>query len=148
MSFECIVYASSAVGKLSDSDLEAILLKSRRRNQEHQVTGALLYHDGSFFQYFEGPREGVQVVYGHIRRSPLHHGIIELQASPVGERAFPSWLMGFTRAPKSTILQLSAASWQSAIHGSQGAELTSEGMELLLSFWRTNLPAPGGAGSN
>jgi hypothetical protein len=147
MSLECLVYTSSAVGEMTDSDLEAILLKSRRRNQEQQVTGALLYHDGSFFQYLEGPREGVQEVYRHIRRSPLHRGIIELNASPVVERAFPSWLMGFTRAQKSILLQLSDASWQSEVRGSRGGGLTSEGMELLLRFWRTNLPAPRTAGS-
>jgi Sensors of blue-light using FAD len=136
MSLECIVYVSSAVGRLADADLEAVLAKSRRRNQDQHVTGALLYHEGSFIQYFEGPPNGVADVYGHIRRSPLHCNIIELERTPVRERQFPAWLMGFTRAPKSTVLRLSGASWHSAVHDAKQSR--SEGMDLLLAFWRTN----------
>jgi hypothetical protein len=138
MALECVTYVSSAVGHLTDAELEGLLLSARRRNEEQQVTGALLYHDGSFFQYFEGPSAGVLEVYGHIQRSSLHRGIIELVRSQPRERQFPDWLMGFTRVPKSTILQLSNASWQSSVPALRGGALDSDGMELLLGFWRTH----------
>ncbi|MEY5099907.1 MAG: hypothetical protein RJA36_2626 [Pseudomonadota bacterium] len=137
MPLESIIYVSSAEHDLADEELERLLLAARRRNQENGVTGALLYHDAMFFQYLEGPSSGVREVYGHIQRSQLHHGLIELARSPIAERAFPAWFMGFTRAPASTILRLSNASWKAAVHGQGAAQPMSEGMILLLDFWRS-----------
>lgn len=137
-SLEAVAYVSSAAPGLDETDLEALLVTARRRNRALGVTGVLLYHDGSFFQYFEGPRPGVEEVYAHIKRSPQHHDIIELARLPIAERVFPSWLMGFTHAPASRILQLSKASWEKAAQGlPEGASLP-EGMSLLMAFWRSN----------
>ena len=137
---ECIAYVSTAAGGLTDADLEGLLTSARRRNEEQGVTGALLFHDGSFVQYFEGPPEGVEEVYGHIRGSKLHRGIIELERAQVPERQFPRWLMGFTHVPTSSILRLSNASWQATLRGMDAAKAKAEGVELLLSFWRSNSP--------
>jgi hypothetical protein len=134
---ESVTYVSSASGSLTDADLEGLLTSARHRNEQQGVTGALLFHDGSFFQYFEGPPAGVEDVYGHIRRSRLHGGIIELDRSPMPARQFPRWLMGFTHVPTSSILRLSGASWRAAVRGMGGPEIRAEGMELLLSFWRS-----------
>ena len=136
---ESIAYVSTAEGALTDAELEGLLTSARRRNEEQGVTGVLLFHDGTFFQYFEGPTAGVDEVYGHIRRSKLHGGIIELERTPVAERQFPRWLMGFTRTPAaSSILRLSNASWHATLRGMHGAQVGVEGMNLLLSFWRAN----------
>ena len=45
-------------------------------------------------QYIEGPREGLDEVYRHIRRDPLHSGIIELCHQEIDERVFEGWSMG------------------------------------------------------
>ncbi|MBL8481422.1 MAG: BLUF domain-containing protein, partial [Rhodocyclaceae bacterium] len=78
MSLEAIVYVSTCSRPPSQADLEQLLVSARERNIEYAVTGALVYHDHSFIQYFEGPRAGIAVVYEHVRRSSLHHGMIEL----------------------------------------------------------------------
>jgi len=143
MQFEAVAYTSSAVPEVTVASLEALLLRARQKNEELGVTGVLLFHDGSFFQYFEGPPLAVEEVYARIRRSPLHRGIYELMRGPVHSRSFGDWLMGFSQAPASTVLKLSTASWEARVR--QEATLpkaTSEGLALLLQFWLTNRTAP------
>ncbi|MFO1318851.1 MAG: hypothetical protein U1F52_04505 [Burkholderiales bacterium] len=73
-----------------------------------------------------------------MRRSPLHCGIIEPARGPIRERVFPSRLTGFTRAPASTVLQLSNASWRSVVKGGNLSVSDSEGMALLMGFRRSS----------
>ena len=136
MPLTAIAYVSSALRELSDPELEALLAKARARNQQHEVTGALLYHDGSFLQYIEGPEEGLDVIYRHIMRAPEHYDIVELMRSPVAQRSFSDWEMGFTRAPESTMLQLANVSWRRQVQSA--APNSSIGLTLLMQFWRSN----------
>lgn len=140
-SLEAVVYVSSAVGPPSEEELAQLLDRSRAKNQEVGVTGALLYHDGTFFQYFEGPTAAVDLVYERIRQSPLHRGIVELMRAPIAERAFSDWSMGFTHAPQSTILQLSHAAWASVVSEARDPAHISDGMALLNQFWQTSHPS-------
>lgn len=111
---------------------------ARSYNKTFQITGVLLYHDGNFFQYLEGPRLGLQTIYPYIQRSKLHHDIIEMAREPISQRAFSSWLMGFNHAPESMMLQLSNASWKASLDQMLCQPSASEGMALLLNFWRFN----------
>jgi hypothetical protein len=144
---ECVVYVSTASGILGAADLEGLLTSAWRRNAEHRVTGALLFDDGTFLQYFEGPPAGVAEVYRHIQRSPMHRGIVELHRARVPKRQFPQWLMGFSRAPGSAILRLSNATWQATLRGRPDAAPSTEGLELLLDFWRSSKAAVLDAGA-
>ena len=137
MTLEAIAYVSSATGSMTEPELEALLLKARAKNREAGVTGVLLFHDGSFFQYFEGPTEGVQSVYDRILASPLHQGITELMRSSTHDRAFGNWQMGLSRAPRSTILGLSNASWLTEKQRGSSSPAVPVGMSLLLEFWKT-----------
>lgn len=138
MSLEAVVYTSSAIADITDADLERLLEDARRKNVEVGVTGVLLYHDGAFLQYFEGPPAAVDQVYERIRRSTLHRGLIELTREPVTHRSFGQWVMGFTRVPPSTLLQMTHASWEAlAPRASDDAGPGSDGLQLLLHFWST-----------
>jgi len=140
MKLEAVAYTSSAIHGTTVADLEQLLLSAREKNAELGVTGVLLFHDGSFFQYFEGPPAAVEEIYARIRRSPMHRGIIELVRKPIRSRSFGGWLMGFTQAPASTVLSLSNASWQARVRQENAVEpkAASEGLELLLQFWNSN----------
>lgn len=144
---EALAYTSSAQGSFSEADLEALLARARERNRELGVTGALLYHDGCFFQYFEGPPASVAAVYERIRLSPLHRGLIELMRAPAWRRTFSDWQMGFTHVPASTLLQLSQASWLAQLGSEEGGPLESEGMSLLRQFWDSNRASGHGGGA-
>lgn len=135
MNLEAVAYTSSAIPGVTDTMLEALLIDARRKNEELGVTGVLLLHDGSFFQYFEGPTPAVEQVYNRIRLSKLHRGIIELLHEPIEQRSFGNWLMGFTRAPSSTVIQLSNASWRAHLRQRTTSESESEGLALLRRFW-------------
>ena len=131
-----VAYVSSAVHLLSEAELEALLLSARDFNAKHDVTGILLYHEGTFFQYFEGPGPGVEAVYSRVRESRLNGGLMELMRERVEQHQFSNWGMGFSAAPQSLILALERAHWLSVSKQvPQDAEL-SDGLGLLLQFWR------------
>jgi hypothetical protein len=48
------IYASSAAPSFKEYDIPALLERARMANAECDLTGMLLYIDGSFFQVLEG----------------------------------------------------------------------------------------------
>ena len=131
-----IAYVSTATDEPSDAALERLLSKARAFNSEVGVTGALLVHGSTFFQYFEGPKKGVEAVYARVKMSRAHKDIVELFNESVEQRTFPSWLMGFANAPRSVILQLEQAQWRAVAangHPSGGPTLA---LGLVLDFWK------------
>lgn len=130
-----IAYVSTAVHAPSRIELEDLLLDARAFNAEAGVSGALLVNDRAFFQYFEGEAASVEEVYGRIKRSRLHRGIVELLNAPVERRHFEGWTMGFARAPRGTLLELANARWM-AQAGRLSPEEDAPGVVLLMDFWR------------
>jgi hypothetical protein len=51
-----IMYSSQATKPMTVAALEEILADARAGNEERNVTGALVYVDGVFFQIIEGER--------------------------------------------------------------------------------------------
>src|SRR5690606_11216407 len=96
---------------------------------------ALLYHDGSFFQYFEGPASSVDEVYQRIKKSSQHHGLIELVNGPIEKRHFSNWSMGFAEPVASELQALSQAAWLEQRQEISARAAPSPGLALLLSFW-------------
>lgn len=132
-----LAYVSSASHSLSEAELEQLLHSARRHNERANITGALLYHDGSFFQYLEGPPTEVDAAYARIKASRQHHGLIQLMRRPIDGRHFDGWLMGFARVPRSLMLQLSQASWMHELSQVSAAADQSSGVKLLLGHWET-----------
>lgn len=124
-----IAYVSTATWELSDADLEFIVSESRGRNMMVDVTGVLLYCDGNFMQYLEGPKEAVRETYARIRASQRHRQVNELLNHPIAEREFGEWTLGFSRTSALDFLELAAAPWED--HGKVGP-----GAQLLHTFWR------------
>ena len=108
----CLVYVSTARAGVSHAILNAILESARLWNAEHGITGILIYCDGSFLQYLEGPREQVKQCYERITASTSHAGIVELINEPTGTRKFSHWHMGFTRASRSQLRALLDVRWR------------------------------------
>jgi hypothetical protein len=89
------VYVSTAAHPLTEEELLALLETSRRNNARDDITGLLLYKDGSFMQFLEGPRDAVCELLETIRHDVRHRNMIVLfqQEHPV--REFPEWSMAF-----------------------------------------------------
>ena len=90
-----LTYTSEAKLPLLRSQIDHILLRSRERNSIEGVTGVLLYTDGRFMQYLEGPKSGLEKVWGVIKADPLHHRIVEDKMERIWVREFEQWSMAF-----------------------------------------------------
>ena len=95
MSMIQLIYVSTANHLLSELEIRQILDSSIRHNTPQEVTGLLLYSDGSFMQVLEGDEAAVNETMSRIERDPLHHGIIVLERTTVTSREFGTWAMGF-----------------------------------------------------
>ncbi|MDO9092793.1 MAG: BLUF domain-containing protein [Rubrivivax sp.] len=140
-----VAYVSSATRRFAPKELDALLLDARAFNAIASVTGALLHQDGSFFQYFEGPEDGVEQVYSRIKRSRRHRGLIELVAAPVNQRHFSTWSMGFAEPVASELQAISQASWQAQRQAISMQDAPAPGLTLLLSFWQRAQASRGAA---
>ena len=133
--FWAIVYVSKAARPVTPDDLQHILDGARRRNLEEGITGVLLYADGYFLQYLEGPKAGLHRVYTIIKTHPLHYGLIDLVREPIQTREFAEWSMACQvvgaggEAPLSDHYELLAGRLTAAVHAK------SEACLLMSHFW-------------
>jgi hypothetical protein len=77
------------------AELDALLAKSRLRNEADGISGVLLFGGGNFMQYFEGPRAKVDALFHRLEGDTRHHDMRVLLRDPVEMRRFSSWTMGF-----------------------------------------------------
>ena len=101
-----MVYRSRAVQPLSGSDLHRLAQAAQARNRAEAITGLVLYDESRFFQWLEGPRDGLARVMRSIRNDVRHTDIQILNDQPIAARCFGDWNMQLaTTAPR-------AAAWQ------------------------------------
>jgi hypothetical protein len=90
-----LTYVSSAVRPYSPEELRVLLTAARLKNDQHGITGMLLYKDGNFMQVLEGERNAVQATRARIEVDPKHHGMLVLLSGPIEHREFGSWSMAY-----------------------------------------------------
>ena len=90
-----LLYVSAARRLMSDHDLRILLNQAREANRLNGITGMLIYAEGHFVQYIEGPESAVTTLIQRIERDHRHHGLIRLLEGPLQSRAFTDWTMGF-----------------------------------------------------
>jgi hypothetical protein len=106
-----LIYASTATTLMKTEELIKILNESRVWNNNHQITGMLLYvagnflgsvlphtgrqQQGRFIQILEGDRTEVEGVYSRILKDNRHRDLIVLQEDFTASRHFENWAMGF-----------------------------------------------------
>lgn len=106
-----IIYISTADHLMTAEELSTILVESRQWNQDHGITGMLLYVEGifaslgkrnvesafagRFMQILEGSREEVEKIFNMIKEDSRHFNITPLENAPSSSRYFESWQMGF-----------------------------------------------------
>lgn len=94
-----IFYTSTAREPFSHQDLEGLLTGSRQRNIHHGITGALVYHDHSFFQVLEGPEDVVRALWEKIQHDPRHFAVHLFLEQRPDTRLFSEWQMAWV-SPK------------------------------------------------
>ena len=123
-----IVYVSTSIRLLSDEELIDILTVARQKNAEHNITGVLLYSEGTFLQVIEGDNENVDAIFANIKNDKRHKNIITLIDEAIPHKNFSEWAMGFTsvKPDKSEELlgYLNAADKLNVIDGNSAAVST------------------------
>jgi hypothetical protein len=99
-----VIYASKALQDFGDDELLELLVAARRVNQDHGVTGMLVYAARSFLQLFEGEEDGVEVVWDRIRMDGRHNDLRVLADGPAEGPLFGDWSMGFEH-PSAQLLE-------------------------------------------
>jgi hypothetical protein len=90
-----IVYVSTAVKLMHENQLFDILHSSRQHNAALNISGVLLYSEGTFIQVLEGRDSVIDALYSRIEADQRHKNITKLIDEPITEKSFAQWLMGF-----------------------------------------------------
>ncbi|MEY2892984.1 MAG: hypothetical protein RJA98_2892 [Pseudomonadota bacterium] len=145
-----IVYVSTARQLLAAADVERLLEGARRRNASVGVTGVLLYNDGSFMQYLEGPCEGVRTVYDRIQRDVSHGCLIELMRDTPPQRLFEHCPMAYRDSPTGAMPGAAANALDAALMMPSRSPCVAPEHSLVLAllshFWGLRRPLAEGRG--
>lgn len=90
-----LVYVSYTTALPTSDQLAEMLEIFRSRNALLQVTGLLLYSQGSYMQVLEGQETTVLRLYRRISQDHRHHAVTTLLRGPRHAREFPDWTMAF-----------------------------------------------------
>jgi len=90
-----LIYASAATNLFTPAELRELLRLARIKNQGLDITGMLLYHEGSFLQVLEGPESAVNPLLAAIEQDRRHNKVVLLLRREIKERNFADWKMGF-----------------------------------------------------
>lgn len=91
-----IVYFSTLRPEFNAQEtVDSILDTARENNKVLGVTGMLLYNGGTFLQVLEGERRTITYLYGKICKDQRHFNLNTIVTSPLGERIFNDWSMGY-----------------------------------------------------
>ena len=103
-----LIYESRAAQPFSEAELADLLQKAREHNEDHGLTGLLLYaEDGRFVQVLEGEVAQVHDLYFlHISRDERHQNLVLLADGSLNERRFADWRMGFRPATPEALAEL------------------------------------------
>lgn len=88
-----LAYVSRTSGKITSEQLIQLLNVSRTYNRVHDITGILLFKDGSFLQVLEGPIDMVMPLYKKIEQDLRHTCVKTLYEKPLLKRNFAEWSM-------------------------------------------------------
>ena len=90
------------------AQLQAILDTAVRRNQSHDITGALVFTGTDFAQILEGPEEGVAAVMASILIDPRHEEVAIVRRGEIARRSFPNWGMALIGHDPATVAHIGA----------------------------------------
>jgi len=88
-------YVSTEAVKFSEEALVALLSEARNANADRDVTGLLLYREGSFYQVLEGSESAVMATFQGIEGDHRHTEVRVLFSGETDVREFADWKMGF-----------------------------------------------------
>ncbi len=105
-----LIYQSRASTAFSPDGLSTLLGTAVSRNRREDLTGTLVFDQGRFLQWLEGPNESLNRVIASIRSDPRHSDLEILTSRKIDSRVFSGWNMrlavrksGPTQVPVDTL---------------------------------------------
>ena len=132
-----LVYISSATQLPNQSELLDILAVSRENNKHNNLTGMLLYGEGSFMQLLEGDADELHKTFKAIEADIRHKNVMIMTEGDIENRIFPDWSMGFKSVNTQEMKQLSAYVNPKEL-GLIDAERSNAMINMLKNFSDTN----------
>jgi hypothetical protein len=86
-----LTYRSRAVVPMSDLELHRLLRSAQARNHSEGLTGVVVYDRGYFYQWLEGPADGLARVWESVQRDPRHTDLEVLDHQDTRQRYFGDW---------------------------------------------------------
>ncbi|CRD63644.1 BLUF domain-containing protein [Stenotrophomonas sp. GD03958] len=133
-------YSSRMSAGLSNHALRQIVLQSAAFNRRVDVTGALIVDGQRFFQYIEGPPDGMAAVRRRIQDSRSHAAVAPVLDMAIGARAVPYWAMTHIETGQIVVSGLVNARWDEFGHAIPG-------MDQLVGLLRPHFPRVGSVGA-
>ncbi|TSD67744.1 BLUF domain-containing protein [Inquilinus sp. KBS0705] len=98
-----LIYMSKATNALNENQLNELLTVSRAWNNNHGITGKLVYvagefredFDARFMQVLEGSEYEVKRIFENIAADPRHYDVTVLTEGPRSQRNFSDWSLKF-----------------------------------------------------
>ncbi|MCC4213063.1 BLUF domain-containing protein [Leeuwenhoekiella parthenopeia] len=90
-----ICYVSDERKELNKEDLILLYEQTVYNNYREQITGVLIYKDGSFFQVLEGEHQIITSLFDKIKKDKRHMNVITLFKRE-SDRVFDDYLTGFS----------------------------------------------------
>ncbi|MEM8552305.1 MAG: BLUF domain-containing protein [Pseudomonadota bacterium] len=88
-----LVYTSRATDALDAPELTQLVSAAQVRNAHEHVTGCLVYDQGRFLQWLEGPSDGIDRIAASIGKDERHFDINVLDKRSSDKRSFSEWSM-------------------------------------------------------
>lgn len=91
----CIIYFSHSTRFRQETDLLHLLEQSRQHNAAADITGILLFVQGSIVQVLEGEESVIEALFEKIDKDPRHTNVAKVVSQPIEKRHFTDWSMGY-----------------------------------------------------
>lgn len=86
-----IVYVSTASPNLEESEVGEVLSGSKSWNNQHDVTGLLLFSEGNFFQIIEGEKNVIFQLFENIKKDKRHRNIMQIFGKEIHKEAYDGY---------------------------------------------------------
>lgn len=88
-----LCYISTKRRDLLKSEINAIIEKSKKRNEAKGISGILIEYKNHFIQHIEGDPVVIFELFEKIKLDSRHKNVTLLQYSPLENRLFDNWNM-------------------------------------------------------
>ena len=98
-----VIYQSKAQDDFSPKDIELMLIKAKRKNKKHKITGCIVYSGNKFIQLIQGQKQEITDLYKDIKADNRHFSVITLLEKSSREKIWSDWsmaMLNFTGSSK------------------------------------------------